>query len=91
MHVLKNTRLGDMYESGDYVPMKLEDYVRVVCDQLEILPPDVVIGRLTGDGAPDQLLAPMWSKKKFVVMNEIDKEFVKRGTHQGFLVQNAQK
>jgi len=91
MHVLKNTRLGDMYEGGEYTPMELEDYVGVVCDQLEILPADIVIGRITGDGAPDQLLAPLWSRKKFVVMNEIDKEFVKRGTYQGCFVQTAQK
>lgn len=91
MHVLKNTRLGDMLEGGEYTPMELEDYVKIVCDQLEILPEDIVIGRITGDGAPDQLLAPMWSKKKFVVMNEIDKELVKRGSFQGVFVQNTQK
>lgn len=91
MHVLKGTKLGDMYEAGDYTPLELDEYVKIVCDQLEILPGDVVIGRITGDGAPDQLLAPMWSKKKFVVMNEIDKELLKRGTFQGALVQNAQK
>lgn len=91
MHVLKNTRLGDMYESGNYTPLELEEYVKIVCDQLEILPPDVVIGRITGDGAPDQLLAPFWSRKKFVVMNEIDKELVRRGTCQGAFVQTVQK
>jgi radical SAM protein (TIGR01212 family) len=91
MHVLKNTRLGDMYESGKYVPMELEDYVSVVCDQLELLPQDTVIGRITGDGAPDALLAPTWSRKKFVVMNEIDKELVRRDSYQGKFVQNAQK
>ncbi len=91
MHVLKNTRLGDMYESGNYTPLELEEYVKIVCDQLEILPPDVVIGRITGDGAPDQLLAPFWSRKKFVVMNEIDKELVRRGTCQGAFVQTIQK
>ena len=47
------------------------------------MPADTVIGRVTGDGAPDTLLAPEWSKKKLTVMNEIDKEFVKRGTYQG--------
>ena len=85
MHVLKGTRLGDMYECGKYTPMELEDYVKIVCDQLEILPEDIVIGRITGDGAPDQLLAPNWSRKKFVVMNEIDKELVRRGRYQGLL------
>ena len=70
--------------------MELEDYVAVVCDQLELLSPDTVIGRITGDGAPDALLAPMWSLKKFVVMNEIDKELVARDSFQGKFVQGAQ-
>jgi radical SAM superfamily enzyme len=71
--------------------MELEDYVSVVCDQLELLPQDTVIGRITGDGAPDALLAPAWSRKKFVVMNEIDKELVRRDSYQGKFVQNTQK
>ena len=63
--------------------MTLEDYVGTVCDQLEILPAETVIERLTGDGAEDSLVAPLWSKKKLVVQNEIDKELVKRNSYQG--------
>ena len=61
----------------------LEDYASTVVSQLELLPPDTVIGRVTGDGAADGLVAPLWSRKKFVVMNEIDKELVRRGSMQG--------
>ena len=83
LHVLRGTVLGDMYENGDYVPMSLEEYVSVICKQLELLPEDIVIGRITGDGKSDDLLAPEWSKKKLVVMNEIDKTLYKNDSFQG--------
>jgi radical SAM superfamily enzyme len=60
-----------------------EEYVDIVVDQIERLDPSVVVHRLTGDAPPDLLIAPLWSKKKFVVMNEIDKELRRRHTHQG--------
>lgn len=83
LHILRGTALAEEYERGEFEVMTREDYVKTVCDQLEIMPPDTVIGRVTGDGARDALIAPEWSLKKFVVMNEIDKEFVSRGTYQG--------
>ena len=83
MHVLKNTRLALCFEQGGLVPLSLEEYISIVCDQLEILPPDMIIERVTGDGAKDDLIAPLWSLKKFVVMNEIDKELLRRNSHQG--------
>lgn len=82
LHVLEHTRLGEMYKQGDVGTLSLDEYVKIVCDQLELLPPDVVIGRVTGDGAPDDLIAPLWSRKKLVVMNEIDKELYRRGSMQ---------
>ena len=85
LHVLKGTVLAEGYERGEFEVMSLEDYVRVVCDQLEILAPNTVIERLTGDGAEDALIAPDWSRKKLVVQNEIDKELVRRGSYQGRL------
>ena len=85
LYVLKNTPLGEMYQRGEFAALEMEEYVGLVCDQLEILPADIVIERVTGDGVKEDLLAPMWSIKKTVVTNEIDKEFVKRGTFQGFL------
>ena len=83
LHVLRGTTLAKQYESGEFDVMTREEYTNLVCDQLEIMPPDTVIGRVTGDGAKDALIAPLWSLKKFVVMNEIDKELVRRGTYQG--------
>ena len=83
LHVIEGTVLGDMYHRGEYSPMDRDDYISCVCDSIELLPPDTVIARLTGDGAPDTLLAPMWSKKKVTVINDIDKELFKRGSYQG--------
>lgn len=83
MHVLRGTVLGEWYEAGKYVSMTREEYVSVVADQLELLPPDTVIGRLTGDGISEKLLAPEWSRRKTIVLNEIDKELYRRGSFQG--------
>lgn len=89
LHVLKNTVLGEMFLKGEYTPMEKEDYINTVCDQLEILPKEVIIARLTGDGAKEELLAPMWSRDKKSVMNGIDKELARRGSYQGRLYPNA--
>ena len=85
LYILKNTPLADMYERGEFAALERDAYVKLVCDQLEMIPQDVVIERVTGDGVKEDLIAPLWSTKKTMVTNEIDKEFVKRGTFQGFL------
>ena len=74
LHVIRGTRLAEIYEAGDYTPMDMEDYVDTVCEALTYLPPDTVVGRLTGDGMQSELLAPDWSRKKTVVINNIDKK-----------------
>ena len=83
LNVLKGTALGDMYLRGEYVPMERDDYVRIVCDQLELLPPETVIGRITGDSMADVLLAPLWSRRKTEVTNMIDRELFTRDSWQG--------
>lgn len=83
LHVLRGTRLAKLYERGDYQPLERERYIRLVADALELLPPDVVIGRLTGDGAKAALLAPLWSLKKTTVINDIDKLLYARNSMQG--------
>jgi radical SAM superfamily enzyme len=85
LHVLKGTRLAEIYERGEYAPLSLSEYADIVVRQLEVIPSDIVIGRITGDGKEDDLLAPLWSKKKFVVMNTIDKLLFERSTWQGRL------
>lgn len=83
LHVLSGTVLGDMYLRGEYVPMERDEYIRVVCDQLELLPSDIVVERVTGDGIARELLAPDWSRKKVTVINDIDKELYRRSSYQG--------
>ena len=83
LHVLKNTVLAALYERGEYVPLERDRYIRLVADALQLLPPETVIGRLTGDGMADDLLAPLWSMKKTTVLNDIDKLLYARGSYQG--------
>ena len=83
LHMIAGTPICEDFLNGRFKAMTREEYVSTVVSQLEILPPDTVIERLTGDGAEKDLVAPLWSKKKLVVMNEIDKEFIRRGSMQG--------
>ncbi len=83
LHVIKDTVMADMYLRGEYLPMSMPDYVRVVANALTLLPEDTVIARLTGDGAPDTLLAPDWSRKKTAVVNDVDKYLYQNDLYQG--------
>ena len=83
LHVIRGTRLAEIYVCGGYTPMEIDDYVDVVCEALTYLPPDTVVGRLTGDGMQSELLAPDWSRKKTVVINNIDKLMFERKLYQG--------
>ena len=83
LHILKGTKIAEEYENGDFETLSLMEYVNTVVDCLEIFSEETVIQRLTGDGGKDDLIAPIWSLKKFVVLNEIDKEMVRRDTYQG--------
>lgn len=83
LHLLKGTAMMKQYEKGLVEFLSLEDYVSLVCDQLEILPPEMVIHRITGDGPPDLMVGPMWSLKKWEVLNAIDDELKRRNSYQG--------
>jgi len=86
LHIIRGTKIAEEFERGEFSLMTLPEYVSVICDQLEVLPQETVIQRVTGDGKKEDLIGPMWSLKKFVVMNEIDKEMVRRNSHQGIKV-----
>lgn len=85
LFVIKNTKLADMYESSNYEPMSFEDYINTLITQLEYLPEETVIERVTGDGDKRTLLAPMWSTDKIRVLGTIDKLMAERNTWQGRL------
>jgi radical SAM protein (TIGR01212 family) len=83
LHVMKGTKLAAMYERGEICVMGRDQYAGLVCDFLEQLDPGILIHRLTGDGGHDSLVAPVWSLKKFEILNLIDAEMKRRGTRQG--------
>ena len=83
LHVLKNTPMEKMLEKKMFTLMEKDEYVNLVCDQLEILPPEMVVHRLTGDGKRDEMVGPMWSLKKWEVLNAIDDTMKKRNSFQG--------
>ena len=86
LSVLKDTPLAKLYEIKPFHLLSEEEYVDIVCDQLEHLKPEIVIQRLTGDPMTDDLIAPLWLPKKTQVLNDIDKELVKRNSYQGIKV-----
>ena len=89
LHILKDTVMAGEFEKGEIIPLTLEEYVDIIVSQLEFFSPETVIQRITGDGGRDTLIAPLWSLKKFVVLNEIDKEMIRRDTYQGGKVNGA--
>ena len=82
LHLMTNTKMMRDYNEGRLQLMSKEAYVSVICDQLEMIPPEIVIHRLTGD-APFETIGPMWSLKKWEVLNAIDAEMKRRNSYQG--------
>ena len=83
LHIIKDTTLALMYEKEKFHVLTKEEYIDIVINQLEILKPDIVINRITGDPVKEDLIEPTWLIKKFCVLNDIDKEMVKRNSYQG--------
>ena len=85
LHVLRGTVLADLYEAGKYTPLEKDEYVSAVVKALELLPPETVVARVTGDGAAEDLLSPLWSRRKREVLNAIDMALSRGDTYQGRL------
>lgn len=83
LHVMKGTPLEKVLESGNLRLMEMDEYIETVCTAVSMLPPHVVIHRLTGDAPRELLLGPMWSLKKWEVLNAIDRYFAENGLYQG--------
>lgn len=83
LHVLKETDLAKEYRRGAFDVLTREEYVDWIIDAISLLPPDVVIHRLTGDGPKDLLLAPLWSSRKRDVLNTLHKTLKDRQIWQG--------
>lgn len=83
LSILKDTPLEKMYKKKPFKVLTKEEYIDIVVSQLEYLRPEIIIHRITGDPKLDDLIEPDWLTKKFCVLNDIDKEMVKRDTYQG--------
>ena len=83
LHVIRGTRLADMYEEEKFKLLTKEEYIDIIVKQLEVLPPETVIERITGDGYKQKLIAPMWSADKISVLGSIDKRLAELDTWQG--------
>lgn len=83
LHVLKGTIMEKQLKRGEFSLLDKDFYIKLICDQLEVLPQDLVIHRLTGDGKKEDLIGPLWSLKKWEVLNAIDNELKTRNSWQG--------
>ncbi|MBD7910896.1 TIGR01212 family radical SAM protein [Clostridium cibarium] len=83
LHLMKNTPLVKLYERGELEFLSQEEYIDLLCKSVEMIPEDMVVHRLTGDAPRDLLIGPMWSLKKWEVLNAIDKAMEDNDIYQG--------
>lgn len=85
LHILKNTKLATIYEKEKFHILSLDEYIDILFECIKVLPKEVVIHRLTGDGDKRYLLAPLWSGDKKKVLNTINRELKLRDIVQGLM------
>ena len=90
LHLMTSTKMQRDYHEGRLKLLGMEEYVNIICDQLEIIPKSIIIHRITGDAPRDMLIGPMWSLKKWEVLNAIDQEMERRGSYQGCKLENKE-
>jgi uncharacterized protein len=83
LHLMRKTPMVKQYEAGLVRFLERDEYIGLVADTLERLPPEMIVHRVTGDAPRDLLIGPMWSLRKWEVLNAIDDEFARRGSWQG--------
>lgn len=87
LFILKDTPILNLYNTTHFHVLSKEEYIDIVIDQLELLRPEIVIHRITGDPIKELLVEPSWLLKKFSVLDDIDKEMVRRDSYQGKRIQ----
>lgn len=87
LFILKDTPILNLYNTTHFHVLSKEEYIDIVIDQLELLRPEIVIHRITGDPIKELLVEPSWLLKKFSVLDDIDKEMVNRDSYQGKRIQ----
>jgi radical SAM protein (TIGR01212 family) len=85
LHVIRDTGLERLYRDGLMIPLTQKEYVSLLCDFIERISPRILVHRLLGEREESTLVAPRWSLDKGTVVKEIECEFLRRGTFQGFL------
>ena len=89
LQVIKNTRIAREFSKGEFKVLSPEDYIKLVCDVLELLPARITIQRLVGEVPQDKMLvAPRWNLNKHRILSAIDQEFVDRDSFQGSKFKN---
>lgn len=83
LHLMKETKLVSLYENGELEFLSQETYIELICKAIAMIPEDMVVHRLTGDAPRDLLIGPMWSLKKWEVLNAIDKAMEENDYYQG--------
>ena len=83
LHLMEGTRMVKQYENGELQLLSKEDYIDLICEAVAMIPEEMVVHRLTGDAPRQSLIGPMWSLKKWEVLNDIDKALVDNNIWQG--------
>ncbi len=83
LHIIKGTKLAEIYKKSQFHLLSREEYIRIITQQLAILPPETVIERITGDGDKSKLIAPLWTMDKIAVLGGIDKALCENDLWQG--------
>ena len=83
LSILKDTKLAELYDKEHFHTLSRDEYINIVCDELEYLREDIVVHRITGDPKIDDLVEPTWLIKKTTILNDIDKEMKRRDSYQG--------
>jgi len=87
LSILKDTKLAELYDKEKFKLISREEYIDIVCDQLEYLRENIVVNRITGDPKVSDLIEPDWLIKKVTILNDIDKEMKRRNSYQGIKYQ----
>ena len=85
LHVLKGTDLASLYQQGSFETLSKDDYLDILIHCLELLRPEIVVHRVTGDGPKELTIAPLWSLHKRDVLNSLHARMCIQGAYQGRL------
>lgn len=83
LHLMENTKMAEQYREEKFELLSKEDYIDLICKGVAMIPQEMVVHRLTGDAPRSSLIGPMWSLKKWEVLNDIDRTLVENDIWQG--------